>query len=128
MGTLALEQLAQENPRLSVLHWFPGPVATPGLAKARKYGMSPPNQMDQEEAGERALFLATSDRYAVEKGGLVPVPEGLGVAKISGGGIFLINPQGESTDNERVLAGLRQRGVDEKCGVLRKRFLLTVLL
>jgi hypothetical protein len=38
--------------------------------------MSPPNPMIQEEAGEHAVFLATSDRYAV-RGGLVPVPAGL---------------------------------------------------
>jgi NAD(P)-dependent dehydrogenase (short-subunit alcohol dehydrogenase family) len=111
MGTLALELLTKENPHLSIVHSFPGPVATPGLARASKFGMAPPNQMSQEEAGARALFLATNDRYAVE-GGLVPVPQGLKVAKTSGGGIFLVNPQGEVTNNERVLAGLRERGVD----------------
>jgi NAD(P)-dependent dehydrogenase (short-subunit alcohol dehydrogenase family) len=114
MGTLALEWLTHENPRLSIVHWLPGPVATPGLAKAKKYGMSPPNQMSVDEAGARALFLATNDRYAVQGGGLVPVPEGLSEAKKSGGGIFLINPQCESTDNERRLSDMRRRGVDEK--------------
>lgn len=113
MGTLSLERLARENPRLSIIHWFPGPVSTPGLAKAQKYGMLPPNQMSVEEAGARGVFLATSDRYSVQ-GGLVPLPEGLEVAKKSGGGIFLIDPQGESTDNENFLADLRKRGVDEK--------------
>ena len=113
MGTLTLERLARENSRLSVVHWFPGPVATPGLARAQKYGMSPPNPMSQEESGARAVFLATSNRYAVSGGGLVPIPEGLGLAKKSGGGIFLVNPQGESVDNEGVLADFRDRGVDE---------------
>jgi len=113
MGTLALERLARENPRLSVVHWFPGTVATPGLARAQRFGMSPPNPTSQEEAGARAVFLATSDRYAVQGGGLVPVPEGLGVVKKSGGGIFLVHPQGESADNESLLADLRKRGVDE---------------
>ncbi|MCJ1384399.1 hypothetical protein MMC17_007515 [Xylographa soralifera] len=113
MGTLALEWLARENPRLSIVHWYPGPVATPGLARAQRFGMSQANPMRQEEAGARAVFLATSDRYAVQGGGLVPVPEGLGVVKKSGGGIFLVDPQGESTDNEGLLAGLRERGVDE---------------
>ncbi|KAF7328187.1 Dehydrogenase/reductase SDR family member 12 [Mycena venus] len=97
MGTLALERVARENPRLSVVHWFPGPVATPGLARAQRFGISPASPMSQDEAG---------------RGGLVPVPQGLEVAK-SGGGIFLIDPQGESTDNEGVLAGMRKRGVDE---------------
>ena len=112
MSTLALERLARENPRLSIVHWFPGPVATPGLAKGQKFGMSPSSPRSQGEAGERALFLATNDRYAVH-GGLVPVPEGLEVVKRSGGGIFLVDPQGESTDNEHLLAELRKRGVDE---------------
>lgn len=113
MGTLALERVTQDNPRLSIVHWFPGPVVTPGLAKAQKFGMSPPNPMSQEEAGERAVFLATSDRYAAREGGMVPMREELTAAKKSGGGVFLVDPQGESADNERLLAGLRQRGVDE---------------
>jgi hypothetical protein len=112
MGTLALELLARQNPRLSIVHWFPGPVATPGLATAHKFGMSPPNPTSQEEAGARAVFLTTSDRYAVH-GGLVPVPGGLEAVKKSGGGIFLVDPQGERADNEQLLAGLRERGVDE---------------
>ncbi|KAJ9142495.1 Dehydrogenase/reductase SDR family member 12 [Pleurostoma richardsiae] len=114
MSTLALEHLARQNPRLSVVHWSPGPVATPGLARAAQFGMSPPNQASQDEAGVRGLFIATSDRYAVGDGGLVPVPPGLGVAKKSGGGIFLVGPQGENVDNERLLGGMRSRGLDEK--------------
>ncbi|KAF7563553.1 hypothetical protein G7046_g564 [Stylonectria norvegica] len=112
MGTLSLERIARDNPRLSIVHWYPGPVATPGLAKAKKFGMSPPDQMSQGEAGQRALFLATNDRYSVE-GGLITELEGLGRAARSGGGIFLIDPQGEATDNESVLASLRSRHVDE---------------
>ena len=112
MGTLVLELLARENPELSIVHWYPGPVATPGLANARKFGMSPPNPMSQEEGGARAAFFATNDRYAV-KCGLLPVPDGITTLKKSGGGIFLIGPEGESTDNEVVLADMRRRGVDK---------------
>jgi len=32
------------------------------------------------------VFFATSDGYAVQSGGLVPVPEGLGDVKKSSGG------------------------------------------
>ena len=98
-STLALEVLAPENSRLSIVHWFPGPVATPGMAKAKKFGMLPPNPLSQEEAGERAVFLATSDRYAVREG-VGPVPDGLAVVKKLGGGIFLIDPKGKTVDNE----------------------------
>lgn len=113
MGTLALERLARENPRVSIVHSFPGPVATPGLAKARKFGMAPSNPMSQDEAGARAVFLATSDRYSVQEGGLVPVVAGLEFANKSGGGVYLVDPLGESADNENFLAGLRRRGVGE---------------
>ncbi|RSM02082.1 hypothetical protein CEP52_008228 [Fusarium oligoseptatum] len=112
MGTLTFELLAKRNPNVSFVHWYPGPVATPGLTRAKKFGMSPPNQMSQDEGGARALFLATNDRYSV-KGGLVPIPEGLGTAEKTGGGVFIVDPEGESTDNEKVLAGMRERGVDK---------------
>ena len=112
MGTLALELLARENPRVSMVHWFPGAVATPGLEKAQKFGMSPQNIISQEDAGARALFLATNDRYSVQDG-LVPVPKGLDLVKKSGGEIFLLDSQGETVDNEGVLAEMRKREVDK---------------
>ncbi|KAK7419214.1 hypothetical protein QQZ08_010926 [Neonectria magnoliae] len=113
MGTLALEHFARQNPHLSVVHWFPGPVATPGLEKAKKFGLSQAsNPISSDEAGESGLFLATSDRYAVQ-GGLVPAPEGVGAANKTGGGIFLVDPQGEIHDNEGVLAEMRKRGLGE---------------
>ncbi|KAL0941506.1 short-chain dehydrogenase reductase [Colletotrichum truncatum] len=115
MGTLALEKLARENPRVSFVHWYPGPVSTRGLARSKRFGMAPPSEMSQEESGERALFLATSDRYVVEGGGsLAPLVEGLEIAKKSGGGVFLVDPLGDSSDNESILADFRSRGVDEK--------------
>lgn len=113
MHTLALERVARENPELSILHWFPGSVATPGLARAAKFGLSPPDQISQAEAGARALFLATSDRYGVRGGGLVPAPQGLRAAQRSGGGIFLVDPSGETTNNEHVLSAMRKKGVDK---------------
>ncbi|KAK5716510.1 hypothetical protein LTR15_009401 [Elasticomyces elasticus] len=113
MGTLALERLGQENPRVSMVHCNPGAVATPGLAINNKHGMKPPNPISQDEAGQRALFLSTSDRFAVHHG-LVPVPEGLEVLQKSGGGLFLVGPEGEIKDSEKVLAPMRQRGVDKE--------------
>ncbi|KAM0433436.1 hypothetical protein ACHAPT_004316 [Fusarium lateritium] len=112
MGTLAFELLSRQNPNVSFVHWYPGPVATPALARAKRFGMSPPNEMSQEEGGARALFLATNDRYSVQ-GGLVPTPEGIKAANKTGGGIFLVDAEGETTDNEKVLAGMRERGVDK---------------
>ncbi|KAK3629722.1 hypothetical protein LTR56_017118 [Elasticomyces elasticus] len=113
MGTLALERLAHENPRLSMVHCHPGAVATPGLAHSNKHGLNPPNPISQDEGGQRALFLSTSDRFAVQPG-LVPIPDGLEVLPRSGGGMFLVGPQGEMKDSEKVLAPMRQRGVDKQ--------------
>ncbi|KAK9781313.1 putative NAD(P)-binding domain-containing protein [Seiridium cardinale] len=112
MGTLALEQIARENPRLSIVHWYPGPVATPGLERAQKHGMNIPDPMSQGESGARALFLATSDRCAVRRG-LIAVPEGVETAEKTRGGIFLVDPLGETIDNEVVLTDMRERGVGE---------------
>lgn len=113
MGTLVLEKLARENPRLSIVHWFPGPVTTPGLERVKASGLEIGDPMSQDEGGARALFLATNDRFAV-RSGLVPVPAGLEVARKSGGGIFLVDPLGEIVDNEKVLSSLRDRNVDKK--------------
>ncbi|KAH6657821.1 hypothetical protein BKA67DRAFT_656063 [Truncatella angustata] len=114
MSTLALELFARANPRLSVAHWSPGPVDTPGLDRVQKSGMKISDPiMSQDEGGARALFVATSDRYAVQAG-LVPVPAGLIAAKKTDGGIFILDPQGESIDNEQVLSDFRKRGVDKK--------------
>ena len=113
MGTLALERLAYENPHLSMVHCHPGAVATPGLAHSTKNGLKTPTPITQDEGGQRALFLSTNDRYAVQPG-LVPVPEGLEVLPRSGGGMFLVGPQGEIKDSEKVLAPMRQRGVDKQ--------------
>ncbi|OHE92446.1 hypothetical protein CORC01_12237 [Colletotrichum orchidophilum] len=118
MGTLALEVLARENPGVSFVHLFPGLVATPGLERVRRFGMAgggTDGEMSVEEAGARGLFLATSDRYDCRgREGLVRVPEGVEDVKKSGGGIFLVDQQGESVENEEVLGDMRRRGLDEK--------------
>ncbi|KAL7783871.1 hypothetical protein V8C37DRAFT_396645 [Trichoderma ceciliae] len=115
MGTLALERVARENPRLSIAHCHPGAVATPGLARSNTFGLNPPNPMDQDEAGQRAVFYCTNDRYAVQPG-LVPVPDGLQVLEKTPGGVFLIGPLGETKvkESQAALADMRERGVDEK--------------
>jgi NAD(P)-dependent dehydrogenase (short-subunit alcohol dehydrogenase family) len=120
MGTPALERVAYENPRLSIAHCHPGAVATPGLARSNTFGLRPPNPMDQDEAGQRAVFYGTNDRYATQQQqqdpGLVPVPEGLKVLEKTAGGVFLVGPLGESkvNDSEAALASMRERGVDKK--------------
>lgn len=66
-----------------------------------------------DEAGARALFYCTSDRYSVV-GGTVPLVKGVEKSRLSAGGVFLSNGKSESVDNEKVLADSRARGVGEK--------------
>jgi NAD(P)-dependent dehydrogenase (short-subunit alcohol dehydrogenase family) len=131
MGTLALERIPLQNPRLSIVHWFPGPVATPGLKRAAQFGMWTQGAMIQDEAGARGLFYATSDRFAVDGGStsFVPTPGGLQPVKKSGGGIFFLDPIGESSveASETVLAGMRERGVNDWVWGFTERSSLTLL-
>ena len=113
MGTLCLELLASQNPLLSVVHWNPGPVATRGLATAQKNGVNPPNIMEEDESGAIGAYLATNGRYSVNPGAVLPSPEGLDAVAKTGGGIFIVDPRGESIENETVLSEMRQRGVPE---------------
>ncbi|KAF1998649.1 short-chain dehydrogenase/reductase [Amniculicola lignicola CBS 123094] len=115
MGTLSLEHLAQQNPELSIVHWAPGVVDTPSLARARKFGVpaAAAEAMSAEEAGERGLFYVTSERYSVNDG-IVPIEDGVEKATKSAGGIFLVGADGESKDSEAVLAPMRERGVPTK--------------
>ncbi|KAH8821854.1 hypothetical protein F5884DRAFT_769227 [Xylogone sp. PMI_703] len=123
MLTLGYEHLAKENPHISFVHAHPGFVATPLLTRGStgilRLLMSLIVQplmylfaASADEAGARALFCLTSDRYSVD-GSLVPLAEGVEKSPRSGGGIFLSNEKSESVDNEKVLADLRERGINE---------------
>ena len=124
MLTLSYEHLARENPRISFVHAYPGMVATPIFSRgsagllglvmrwvvqplANSFGTS------VDEAGARALFYSTSDRYSVSDG-TVPLAEGMRKSPKSEGGVFLSNEKSESVDNEKTLADFRVRGVDEQ--------------
>ncbi|CAK7203117.1 hypothetical protein SEUCBS139899_005846 [Sporothrix eucalyptigena] len=123
MMTLSLEHLAQENPHISFVHTFPGLVSTPLLGKTSsgllgvflRWVVAPLMTLfttTPAEAGERGLFYSTSARYGVDDG-LLPLSDGLVVAKKTPGGIFLVDAKGESADNEKVLGDLRKRNVGD---------------
>ena len=124
MLTLAYEHLARENPRISFVHAYPGVVATPLLSRGStgllrlvmRWIVQPLANlfaMSVDEAGARALFYLTSDRYSVSDG-TVPLVEGMEKSPKSEGGVFLSNEKSESVDNEKLLADLRAREVDEQ--------------
>ncbi|UNI15576.1 hypothetical protein JDV02_002100 [Purpureocillium takamizusanense] len=123
MSTLAFERLASENPSVSFVHTFPGLVSTPLLGRVSsgvlgtviRWVVMPLMKLfvtTPAEAGARALFHGTSSRYSVD-GGLVPLLYGLEKATTSKGGVFLVDPKGDSADSEKVLGDLRERGVDK---------------
>lgn len=127
MGTLALEKLATAHPRISFVHAYPGVVATPLLGRlattgvagvAVRYLVAPALRLfarSAAEAGSRALFLATAARYAVDGAdALAPPPGPEPRAPRTPAGVFLVNANGSGVDNEKVLAPLRERGVDQK--------------
>ena len=123
MLTLAYEHLARENPRISFVHAFPRFVATPlftrgstGVLRLLLWCIIQPLAFlfatPVDEAGARALFYLTSDRYSVVDGN-VPLGEGIEKSPKSEGGVFLSNEKSESIDNENILVDFRARGVDE---------------
>lgn len=126
MSTLSLEFMAQRNEDLSITHCHPGAVSTPGLARSNANGLNPPNPRTQDEAGERALFLATSDMFSV-KDGLAPLINGSTRAQMSGGGIFMVGADGEEKNNEAVLGVMRERQVDQKVWDFTQRIFQDVL-
>lgn len=133
--TLSLEALAKKAPEVTFIHNFPGAVKsniardTKGAAmfvlKAVFAVLSPFVSMAIEECGERHLFLATSAKYpaggtAGDKIACVPVPDGVAVARGTGGesgsGVYSVDQNGESAGPkvEQLLAKFRAEGLVEK--------------
>jgi NAD(P)-dependent dehydrogenase (short-subunit alcohol dehydrogenase family) len=124
MLTLAYEHLARENPRISFVHAYPGFVATPIFSRGSTgllrllavYIVQPLVNLlatSAHEAGARALFYLTSDRYS-DGDGTVPLAEGIEKSPTSEGGVFLSDEKSESIDNEKILRDFRARGVHEQ--------------
>ncbi|KAK7973188.1 hypothetical protein PG988_007322 [Apiospora saccharicola] len=129
MGTMALEKLAAENPRVSFVHTYPGIVVTPLFDRMAtgitglliRYFLAPIMRLFTRsiaEAGQLGLFYATSERYSVD-GGIVSLGEAGGALKkgsrTNGGqGIFLVGAGGDIVDNEKVLEPLRKKDMTSK--------------
>lgn len=126
MLTLTLERFAQENPKISFVHAFPGLTATPLLSRGSsgvigfllQWIVTPLGGLffaSPEDVGARALFYATNARFTVEsaESSATPIPEGLSKASRSAGGIFLVDPKSEAFDNEKVLVELREKSAEK---------------
>ena len=125
MGTLTLGKFATENPSISFVHSFPGFVGTTTLAKGStglvrillQWIVVPLVNlfaMSAEEAGARALFYATSERYAAVDGTGIPLPAGVQKASATEKGVYLTGPKSDDAGNKDLLADLEKRGVSNK--------------
>ena len=116
--TLTMSRLAQENPRVVLIHHYPGGVNTGAFKKAfggkwfwwilalllAVVGTSP------EDAGEKAMYLLTSAKYG-GKGVPLTAREhpGLTMAKTGpAGSLFLINDKLRELQQEKAMGELNR--------------------
>ncbi len=137
MNTLALAEIASTHPSISCVHVFPGVVVTKAftvfaadwvlplrwffvhavLPFAKLFTVSLP------ESGQRHLFHATSARYPPAEvkdspaAGVV-LQKGMVVAKgedgLQGSGCYLLNYDGETIGDQKLLDEYRKRGMGKK--------------
>lgn len=136
MTTLAMEHLAASNPSLTFAQTFPGLVSTGLLNTTIKdlkgfrrvvgtlasWTVVPIIQrfvaMSPEEAGERALFVATSPRYA----GISEIPGSADVAgalaplqsSLPGRSVYRVHSDGETVTDNSILGFYREEKLGEK--------------
>jgi NAD(P)-dependent dehydrogenase (short-subunit alcohol dehydrogenase family) len=136
MFTLTLERFAEQHPRISFVHAFPGLVSTPTLSRGSSgvSGFLLRNIVGPlvrtvlaatpEDAGARALFYATNARYTVDAtaGHATPLPEGMEKATMTKKGVFLVNEKSDSAQNEKVLDPIRESSAEKVAAHLDQIF------
>lgn len=128
MTDFSMEELSRRYPGTSFSHSYPGTVKT-GIANELSgpvrlavkvmYAVMTPWILNVQESGERHLFQMTSQCYPSKKGGVgIPVPEGMspirGMDGTPGSGAYLLDWDGKSTGDERVLGKYREMGLGGK--------------
>jgi hypothetical protein len=137
MNTLALAEIASSYPSISCIHVFPGIVLTGAFVTLAEHWYFPlrflllwvvlplakPFTVSLQESGERHLFHATSARYPPAKvrdppGAGVALPKGVEVAKGAdlreGSGCYLLNWNGETVGDEKLLEEYRKRDMGKR--------------
>jgi NAD(P)-dependent dehydrogenase (short-subunit alcohol dehydrogenase family) len=124
-NTLFMEQLQRQHPRVSFVHTFPGLVRT-NLLQTEHFGALFKFFINwvvmptigrfvfalQDDAGARHLFAATSPMFAAAE-----PAEGMAVAgsnNIKGSGVYTLNENLDSVQNEKVLGPYRESGMGTK--------------
>lgn len=133
MNTLAMGELASAHPSISFIHAFPGILVT-GATKKFAEDWSLPLRLlfhwivvpiatlatpGLREVGQRQLFHATSARYPpAQVSAGVALPPGVDVAQgwdqIQGSGCYLLNYDGETTGDQKLLQGYRKKEMGKK--------------
>ena len=137
MNTLALAEIADTHPSISCVHVFPGIVVTKAftvmaedwsfpMRKLFTGGVLPVTKLfanSLPESGQRHLFHATSARYPPagvkeSPGAGVALQKGMEVAKgedgKQGSGCYLLNFQGETIGDQKLLDEYRKRDMGKK--------------
>ncbi len=137
MNTLALAEVAASHPSISCVHVFPGVVVTGAFNTFAEDWYFPLRflflkvvlpvaklfTVSLQESGERHLFHATSARYPPAEvrsppGGGVGLPNGVEVARGAdgnvGSGCYLLNWNGETTGDKKLLDEYRQREMGKR--------------
>lgn len=128
MTDFMIEELAKRHPETSFSHSYPGTVKT-GIANALTgparlavkvmYSVMTPWILNVQESGERHFFQITSRCYPAANGGVgVPIPPGLspmrGTAGVESSGGYLLDWDGKSIGDQRILEKYRAQGVGQK--------------
>ena len=137
MNTLALAEIASTHLNISCVHVFPGVVVTKAFTVFAADWVLPLRLLfvhvvlplaklftvSLQESGQRHLFHATSGRYPPaglkeSPGAGVALPKGLVVAKgengLQGSGCYLVNYDGETVGDQKLLDEYRKRGMGKK--------------
>lgn len=122
MNTFAVEEFAKQNPSTAFVHMSPGIVKTNAMNNAGmllKWAgkiivpLVTPWVVPIKESGERNLFHATASRYAPKSVAGEDAAIGSdGTTK--GTGAYLLNWDGKSVGDQKVLNALREKGMGPK--------------
>ena len=123
MNTMTLEKLANDNPNVTFIHSWPGPVNTGNVNR----GLEPNSMLawfiwlvvepliglfafSDEESGQRHLFQCTSAAFG-GRGVLWKGKPGINSMEKPADGLFLVNYRCDCTPNAKVVPLLREKAL-----------------
>lgn len=128
MTDFAIDELSKRYPGTAFSHSYPGTVKT-GIANELSgpvrlavkvmYAVMTPWLLNVQESGERHFFQMTSQCYPAARGGTgIPPPDGMtafrGMNGTPGGGAYLLDWDGKSCGDEKILRKYRELDMGAK--------------